>query len=67
MNVPFRVRGADRAVEARFIAEAAAAGMVHLFGHPVRGGIRATTYVGLPDAAIDALVDFMTRFRQENP
>ena len=41
--------------------------MLHLFGHPVRGGIRATTYVGLPDEAVVALIDFMARFKHNNP
>lgn len=62
MNAPIRIKGGDRDLERRFVAEAEQEGLYHLFGHPVRGGIRATTYIGLPDDGITALIEFMSTF-----
>ena len=72
MNAPFRIGvGADgspgdRALERRFVEEAAAeAGCHYLFGHPVRGGVRVTMYVGQTAEAIEAVVGFMGAFREK--
>ena len=69
MNAPFRIGTAadgtpgDRALERAFVEEAAAeAGCHYLFGHPVKGGVRVTMYVGQTEAAIDAVVAFMKAF-----
>jgi phosphoserine aminotransferase len=53
-------------VEKKFVSEAASQGMIQLFGHPVRGGLRVTLYHGVTDEAVNALVKFMRRFRQEH-
>jgi len=53
-------------LEAAFIAEAANNNMVNLKGHRSVGGIRASVYNGLPDEAVDALVDFMEAFQTAN-
>lgn len=63
MNVPFRIRGGDTALEARFVREAEAQGLHQLFGHPRFGGLRASLYNGVPDEAIRALTDFLDEFR----
>jgi len=68
MNVPFRVGGpdGDMEMERKFASEAAEKGLHFLFGHPVRGGVRVTTYIGLADEAIDAVLEFMNEFRVKN-
>lgn len=63
MNAPFRIYDGDRDLERQFVDEASDHGLHYLFGHPVRGGIRATMYIGLPDEAIDALSEFMMDFQ----
>ena len=65
MNVPFRVRS-DAELEAKFVAESTAAGMISLKGHRSVGGIRASLYnaVSLDDTI--TLVEFMKKFHAEN-
>ena len=53
-------------LEAKFIAEAKAAGMSSLKGHRSVGGIRASIYNAFPMAGIDCLVDFMKEFEKKN-
>ena len=72
MNAPFRIgRAADgtpgnRDLERRFVEEAASeAGCHYLFGHPVKGGVRITMYVGQTEAAISAVIGFMAAFREK--
>ncbi len=36
-----------------------------LFGHPSRGGLRVTLYNGIPDEAVERLVEFMRAFQLE--
>lgn len=60
MNVPFVL--ADSALDARFLEEAEAAGLTSLKGHRSVGGIRASLYNAMPEAGVDALVDFMVDF-----
>jgi phosphoserine aminotransferase len=62
MNVPFRIRGGDPALEARFVAEATERGLHQLFGHPLYGGLRASLYLGVPDASVAALATFLDAF-----
>lgn len=66
MNVPFRVKSDDD-VEKKFIAEATAAGLIELKGHRSVGGCRASIYNGMPIEGVQALVDFMAKFKEENP
>ena len=65
MNIPFRIRGGNKIMETKFLEEAEAAGLHYLFGHPVKGGIRATMYVGLEQAAVDALLAHMATFAKK--
>lgn len=60
MNIPFVL--ADSALDAKFLSEAAAAGLTSLKGHRSVGGIRASLYNAMPEAGVDALVDFMGDF-----
>ena len=64
MNVPF-VTGSDE-LDARFVAEAKAAGLESLKGHRSVGGMRASIYNAMPREGIEALVRFMERFEAEN-
>ena len=63
MNVPFTL--ADAALEKRFLELAEAEGMLNLQGHRSVGGMRASIYNAVPEAAVDALIGFMQRFEKE--
>ncbi|MBQ6368711.1 MAG: 3-phosphoserine/phosphohydroxythreonine transaminase [Parasporobacterium sp.] len=64
MNVPF-VTGSDE-LNAKFIAEAAANGLVQLKGHRTVGGMRASIYNAMPYEGVVRLVEFMDKFEKEN-
>ena len=64
MNVPF-VTG-DKDLDAKFVAEATKAGLVNLKGHRTVGGMRASIYNAMPIEGVQKLVEFMTKFEQEN-
>ena len=64
MNVPF-VTGSDE-LDARFVKEAKAAGLENLKGHRSVGGMRASIYNAMPEEGVQALVDFMKKFGEEN-
>lgn len=64
MNVTFTLANAD--LEARFVAEAKAAGMDGLKGHRSVGGCRASIYNAMPRAGCEALRDFMFEFQRKN-
>ena len=57
---------ADDALGDRFLAEAEAAGLRDLRGHPERGGVRISLYNGLADAAVEALAAFLSTFARRN-
>jgi phosphoserine aminotransferase len=64
MNVTMRL--ADQGLEARFLEEAAAAGLVGLKGHRSVGGIRASLYNGMSLEGVERLVGFMVGFAGRN-
>lgn len=64
MNVPF-VTG-DKELDAKFVAEAKAAGLENLKGHRTVGGMRASIYNAMPKEGVIALVEFMKKFEAEN-
>ncbi len=64
MNVPF-VTG-DAELDAKFVAEAKAAGFENLKGHRTVGGMRASIYNAMPIEGVEALVEFMKKFEKEN-
>ncbi len=64
MNVPF-VTGNEE-LDAKFVKEATAAGLVNLKGHRTVGGMRASIYNAMPYEGVVALVDFMKKFEADN-
>lgn len=64
MNVPFTL--ADAGLDGTFLDEAAAEGLVTLKGHRSVGGMRASIYNAMPEAGVDALVQFMQEFERVN-
>ena len=60
MNVPFFLR--DAALDAPFLSEAKAAGLIALKGHRALGGMRASLYNAMPEAGVRTLADFMRDF-----
>lgn len=63
MNVPFIL--ADDALDKEFLEGAANTGLVQLKGHRSVGGMRASIYNAMPEAGIDALIDFMQQFQTQ--
>ena len=64
MNVPF-VTG-DKDLDAKFVAEAKAAGLENLKGHRSVGGMRASIYNAMPKEGVEKLVEFMKEFEKNN-
>lgn len=64
MNVPF-VTG-DKELDAKFVKEAKEAGLENLKGHRTVGGMRASIYNAMPYEGVEALVEFMKKFEEEN-
>jgi len=62
MNVPFTL--ADAALDKQFLQESEAAGLLNLKGHRSVGGMRASIYNAVSEAAVDALIAFMQDFEQ---
>ncbi|MBP6260832.1 MAG: 3-phosphoserine/phosphohydroxythreonine transaminase [Chromatiaceae bacterium] len=63
MNVPFTL--ANPELDASFLAEAKAAGLLTLKGHRSVGGMRASIYNAVPEEGVKALVDFMAEFERK--
>ena len=64
MNVTFNT-GNDE-LNAKFVAEATATGLQALKGHKVLGGMRASIYNAMPIEGVQALIQFMQKFAEEN-
>ena len=64
MNVPFWL--IDETLNAEFIKQAEARGLMSLEGHRLVGGMRASIYNAMPLAGIEALVAFMKEFSALN-
>jgi phosphoserine aminotransferase len=62
MNIPFTL--ANPELDARFLEQAKAAGLVTLKGHRSVGGMRASIYNAMPQEGVDALVAFMREFER---
>jgi len=60
MNVPFFLH--DDTLNAAFLSEARAAGLIGLAGHRVLGGMRASIYNAMPLHGVTTLVNFMQDF-----
>jgi len=70
MNIPFVLRDAaieeerKAELEARFLREAAASGLVNLAGHRLVGGMRASLYNAMPREGVLSLINFMQNFEK---
>ncbi len=64
MNVPFVTGNAD--LDAAFVKQATAAGLVNLKGHRSVGGMRASIYNAMDMEGVKKLVDFMKDFEKAN-
>lgn len=62
MNVPFVL--ADTALEQPFLERAEKQGLGGLKGHRSVGGMRASIYNAMPEAGVDALIEFMQEFER---
>ena len=62
MNVPFTL--ADPGLDEAFLKGASAAGLKTLKGHRSVGGMRASIYNAMPEAGVQALVDYMAEFER---
>lgn len=66
MNIPFRVC-CDAGLESKFAKDANTAGLMDLAGHRSVGGCRASLYNAMPIEGVEALIDFMKKFKEANP
>ena len=64
MNVPFIL--ADAALDGAFLEGATKAGLTTLKGHRSVGGMRASIYNSMPEAGVDALIEYMSDFEKNN-
>ncbi len=64
MNVPFTLANSE--LDAAFLAESKAAGLVSLKGHKSVGGLRASIYNAVSLEGVQVLVDFMNDFAKRN-
>jgi phosphoserine aminotransferase len=62
MNIPFTLMEPE--LDATFLHEARAAGLLNLEGHRSVGGMRASLYNAMPLAGVEALVGFMKDFER---
>jgi len=64
MNVPFTL--ADDGLNGEFLKGAEAHGLLNLKGHRSVGGMRASIYNAMPEAGVDALIEYMAEFAREH-
>lgn len=64
MNVPFTL--VDDKLDKLFLQQASEAGLMALKGHRSVGGMRASIYNAMPEAGVDALIDFMNQFQTQH-
>jgi phosphoserine aminotransferase len=62
MNVPFIL--SNESLDKPFLASAEANGLFELKGHRSVGGMRASIYNAMPEAGVQALIDFMAEFER---
>ena len=66
ITIPFRIPDSEE-LEAKFVRDSDAEGLVELQGHPTVGHLRACLYNAMPMDGCDVLIEFMNRFKNENP
>jgi len=64
MNVPFTLANSE--LDAVFLEESSKVGLKTLKGHRSVGGMRASIYNAMPEAGVDALIEFMKEFERKN-
>jgi len=64
MNVPFIL--GDSALDSAFLEGAEKADLTTLKGHRSVGGMRASIYNAMPEAGVDALIEYMKDFEKNN-
>jgi phosphoserine aminotransferase len=64
MNVPFTL--ADSNLDADFLKQAGATGLLTLKGHRSVGGMRASIYNAMPEEGVTALIEFMAGFERRH-
>ena len=64
MNVVFNLK--NESLNEKFLQDSLNAGLANLKGHKTRGGMRASIYNAMPEAGVDALIDFMKDFEKRN-
>lgn len=64
MNVPFNLVNPE--LTDSFLELAKESGLTNLKGHRIAGGVRASMYNAMPEAAADLLIDFMQEFMRRN-
>ncbi len=62
MNVPFVLANAE--LDKEFLDGATKSGLTTLKGHRSVGGMRASIYNAMPEAGVDALIDYMSDFEK---
>ncbi|KAF9900970.1 Phosphoserine aminotransferase [Linnemannia zychae] len=80
MNIPFRISATpknataadatvdkkkDEAMEAAFVAQAEAKGLLQLAGHRSVGGIRASIYNAMTEEGVDVLIAYLKEFENQ--
>lgn len=65
MNIVFQMEKGE-AMEKKFFAEAEKAGLIDVSGHRSVGGLRASIYNAMPVEGVEALINFMKKFKDEN-
>ena len=63
MNVIFRLQ--QQTLQEDFLSLSTQAGLRYLKGHRLVGGLRASIYNAMPEAGIDALIEFMQDFAKQ--
>ncbi|MEA3491120.1 MAG: 3-phosphoserine/phosphohydroxythreonine transaminase [Campylobacterota bacterium] len=66
MNVSFNIRDKDADLEAQLVKLTTDSGMVGLKGHRSIGGLRASIYNAMSLEGVQALVDIMEKFANDN-
>jgi phosphoserine aminotransferase len=64
MNIPFTL--VDPRLDDEFLRDAAGAGLHALKGHRSVGGMRASIYNAMPQAGVEALIEFMREFERRH-
>ena len=62
MNIPFTLATDD--LNTKFLQQATQVGLANLKGHRLVGGMRASIYNAMPEAGVEALIDFMKNFEK---